>query len=246
MSKWYGSPPSKISPTYPEATGYIHANSPLQTYDKGKTRPLLYPPPATRAPNLYDPVRELEPVQFNVGYVEEGLKNHPPPIDRTLADLLPARTITSFKLPPPGLRPGKTKAPARQPAPRRVNPFDALHEEDALKASSGYVGKGKSDEQLEDAQSCSAESEVFNTWEHYLQDLKPAWNGNRRLAIDVSGDGMDFRRAEDSFWVNEAEVRLVCDLVKGAVDAEVPANGVALTCANFLGVVVHQAPSTLR
>ena len=29
--------------------------------------------------------------------------------------------------------------------------------------------------------------------------------------------------------------------MKGALEAEVPANGVALTCANFLGVVVHGA-----
>ena len=57
---------------------------------------------------------------------------------------------------------------------------------------------------------------------------------------------MDFYRSEDSFWAKEVEARLVCDLVKGALEAEVPANGVALTCANFLGVVVHGAPGSVN
>jgi senataxin len=99
---------------------------------------------------------------------------------------------------------------------------------------------------MRDAPSCSAESEVYNTWEHYLQGLKPAWNGNRRLAIDVSGDGIESHRPDGGTpWANEAEAQLFCDLVKGALDAEVPANGVPLTCANFLGVVFYGAQGDL-
>jgi senataxin len=99
---------------------------------------------------------------------------------------------------------------------------------------------------MEDAPSCSAESEVYNTWEHYLQGLKPAWNGNRRLAIDVSGDSIESHRPNGGDpWANEAEAQLFCDLVKGALDTEVPANGVPLTCANFLGVVFYGAQGDL-
>jgi senataxin len=95
---------------------------------------------------------------------------------------------------------------------------------------------------MRDAPSCSAESEVYNTWEHYLQGLKPAWNGNRRLAIDVSGDGIESHRSDDgASWVNEAEAQFFCDLVRGALDAEVPENGRPLTCADFLGVVFYGA-----
>jgi hypothetical protein len=111
-----------------------------------------------------------------------------------------------------------------------------------LKSKGGHAEKGKSSEQVKDTLPRPAESKVYNTCQHYLQDLKPAWNGNRRLAIDVPGDGIESHCVDEGIsWSNEAEARLICDLVKGAIEAEVPANGVALTCANFLGVVVYGA-----
>jgi hypothetical protein len=120
-----------------------------------------------------------------------------------------------------------------------MSPFDVLRlaELGILRRKDSSVGRV-----LKDAQSRSAEQKVYDTWEHYLQDLKPAWNGNRRLAIDVLGDGIVSSRIDkDDLWGDEAETRLVCDLVKGAIETKVPAHSVALTCANFLGVVVYGA-----
>ena len=143
-------------------------------------------------------------------------------------------TTTAIEGIPPPLRRqhGQVEAPAVRSTARRVNLFDRIHGMEPLVFSG-----------LKNAQPRSAGEKVYNTWEHYLQGLKPAWNGNRRLAIDVPGDdGIESHRpAEDASWGNEAEARLVCDLVRGAIEAEVPVNGVALTCANFLGVVVHGA-----
>ncbi|KAM0706288.1 hypothetical protein Q7P35_005614 [Cladosporium inversicolor] len=234
-------------PPFHELTGYDRHIPPPRNHDKGKTRPFLYSPPEDRVPKHYDPfdtARELEPVQFNVGFVEPGLRSHPPLANRNLADPFSTPTTTTMGSipPPPHLSPGELKVRAAPFNPRRINPFDALDEEDALKSSGGAVEKDESDEQMGDAPSRPIESKVYNTWEHYLQDLKPAWNGNRRLAIDVPGDGIEFHRhADDTLWPNEVDARLICDLVRGAIEAEVPANGVALTCANFLGVVVYGA-----
>ena len=148
------------------------------------------------------------------------------------ADSFPTTTAVDG-IPPPSRRKHRQveAAAVRSTAPR-VNLFDRIRGMEPL-AFSG----------LKNAQPRSAGEKVYNTWEHYLQGLKPAWNGNRRLAIDVPGDdGIEpHHPAEDASWGNEAEARLVCDLVRGAIEAEVPANGVALTCANFLGVVVYGA-----
>jgi hypothetical protein len=141
----------------------------------------------------------------------------------------------------------KEKAPAFQftvpgtsetVIPKRMSPFDVLRlaELGILRRKDSSVGR-----ELKDAQSRSAEQKAYDTWEHYLQDLKPAWNGSRRLAIDIDvpGEGIESHRLdEDTSWGNKAETRLVCDLVKGAIETKVPAHGVPLTCANFLGVVV--------
>lgn len=69
LSKGYSPPPSRKPETftYSGATGYNHPSSLIRTHDTGKTRPFLYSPPKTRAPERYDPFRELEPLQFNIG-----------------------------------------------------------------------------------------------------------------------------------------------------------------------------------
>ena len=111
-----------------------------------------------------------------------------------------------------------------------------------MEASGEYVKKSKFDNHMKAAPSRPVERKMYNTWDHYLQGLKPAWNGNRRLAIDVPGDGSESHCPDENVsWANQAEVRLACDLVKGAIETDVPANGVSLTCANFLGVVIHGA-----
>jgi hypothetical protein len=87
---------------------------------------------------------------------------------------------------------------------------------------------------------------VYNTWEHYLQGLKPAWNGNRRLAIDVPGQSLKFHYSDEgTSWANEAEAQLICDSVKGALEVEVPENGMPLTCDNFLVMVLYGAQGGL-
>lgn len=166
---------------------------------------VLDPALKINAPKRYDPfdtARDLEPFQSNVGYIEEELQPHPSHIDRNLTDAFSTQTTMAFNPPPPRRRPGEAKAPAEQHTPWRADLWDALDREDALKSSS--MEKDKSDEQLEESRSWSAESKVYSTWQHYLQALKPAWNGNRRLAIDVPRDGMETLRAANSFETNEA------------------------------------------
>lgn len=168
---------------------------------------VLDPALKSRPPEHYDPfvaARDLEPFQSNIGYIEEELQPHPSHIDRNLWDPFSTQTTTGFNPLPPRRRPGEAKAPAGQQTPWRADLWDALEREDALKSSSGSVEKDKPDEQLEESRSPSAESKVYITWQHYLQGLKPAWNGNRRLAIDVPRDGMETLRAANSFETNEA------------------------------------------
>jgi hypothetical protein len=148
------------------------------------------------------------------------------------------------------------KAPAFQPAApvalsaEKVNPFDALRQHDAFISVHPQLAKSVNtifySGDWEATESSLAESKVYNTWEHYLQGLKPAWNGNRRLAIDVPGNSFKFHHSDESTpWTNGREAQLICDLVKGALAVEAPENGVRLTCANFLVVGLYGAESGL-
>ena len=79
-----------MSFTYDPVTGYDRHIPPPRKHDKRKTRPFLYSPPEDRAPkhhNLFDTAGELEPVQSNVGFVEPGLRSHPPLAYRDLAGI---------------------------------------------------------------------------------------------------------------------------------------------------------------
>jgi len=78
-------------------------STPSPNQDKGKARLFRYSP-VCRAPkrdNPFGPLKELEPVQFHVGYAEKGLKQPPLPAKYNFVDSFPTpKTKDSVPTPP--------------------------------------------------------------------------------------------------------------------------------------------------
>ena len=89
-------------------------------------------------------------------------------------------------------------------------------------------------------------SKKWNTLQDYLARLRPAWNGRRRIGVDVSGDGVVSEPYNDSTsHCNIMEARFVCKFMEGAIAHTPPVDGEPIQASDFLVLSTYSGQSQL-